>query len=190
MPPMDYPPPTLSVFMGSYDPVYQGLSSLYQSKPTNYFQDYRNETLSRFMMPTYHWGLTRTPYSPHPDLVGAYRKSNWKKLLETPSIKLRLIDEARSQEVDDFYKLCQMHRDQYMDHSGRLHPLKYFTDVDEKWNCPNMTNTYLEFPTKFVEYRKPIVFPKTYARSVLLPSLPQRSLAGRYSTGSDNLYNR
>lgn len=57
-------------------------------------------------MPTYHWGLTRTPYSPRPDLVGAYRKSNWKKLLETPSIKLRLIDEARSQEVDDFYKVC------------------------------------------------------------------------------------
>lgn len=58
-----------------------------------------------YQMPTYHWGFTRTPYSPRADLVGAYRKANWKKLLESTSVKLRLIDEGRVQEVDDFYKV-------------------------------------------------------------------------------------
>ncbi|KAG8256897.1 protein FAM166C B-like [Homalodisca vitripennis] len=190
MAPMDFPPPTLHVFMGSYAPINQGFGSLYQTENTNFFQNYRNETLSRFAMPTYHWGYTRTPYSPRADLVGAYRKANWKKLLETPSVKVRLIDEARSQEVDDFYKLCQMHRDQYKDHTGRLHPLRFFQNADTKWNAPNLTQTYLEFPTKFVEYKKPPVLPKTYARSVPLPILPGRTLAGRYYQGSDNFYNR
>lgn len=53
-----------------------------------------------------------------------------------------------------------------------------------------VNRTYLDFPTKFVEYRKPLVMPKTYARSVPLSTLPERSLVGKYSPGNDNLYNR
>lgn len=47
---MDFPPPTLHVFMGSYAPINQGFGSLYQTQPTSFFQDYRNETLSKFMV--------------------------------------------------------------------------------------------------------------------------------------------
>lgn len=52
------------------------------------------------------------------------------------------------------------------------------------------SRSYLDYPTKFVEYRKPLVLPKTYARCTPLPALPERTLAGRYSPGTDNLYNR
>lgn len=59
-------------------------------------------------MASYQYGFTRTPYSPQADLVSAYKKANWKRILETPNVKLRLIDEARSQEVDNFYKVFDL----------------------------------------------------------------------------------
>lgn len=44
----DYPPKTMEPFLGSYAPIKQGYGSLYQQQGTNFFQDYRNETLSKF----------------------------------------------------------------------------------------------------------------------------------------------
>uniref|UniRef100_A0A1B6C8M6 Ciliary microtubule inner protein 2C n=1 Tax=Clastoptera arizonana TaxID=38151 RepID=A0A1B6C8M6_9HEMI len=100
----DFPPKAIEPFLGIYAPIKHNYGSLYEQESTNFFQDYRNETLSRFTMAAYKYGFTRTPYSPKPDLVSAYKKANWKRILETPNVKLRLIDEARSQEVDNFYK--------------------------------------------------------------------------------------
>ena len=65
----------------------------------------QNEYQHCVQMPSYEWGLMKTPYSSRSDLVSAYKKANWKCIAESSTVKLRLIDEARMNEVDNFYKV-------------------------------------------------------------------------------------
>lgn len=137
------------------------------------------------------WDLMRIPYSARSDRVSAYKKAKWKLASESSTVKLRLIDEARMNEVDSFYKVCQMHRDQYRDHTGTLHPLAYFQHGEYLWmNSPKLTRLYLEYPSSYVQYKQPLVLPKSYQRATPISTLPGRTLVGHYFHGSDNSYNR
>lgn len=45
-----YPPSIQPVYMGAFPPVKNGYGSLYDSSNVNYFQSYRNETLSKMQV--------------------------------------------------------------------------------------------------------------------------------------------
>lgn len=101
-----------------------------------------------------------------------------------------------------------MHRDQYKDHAGRVHPLIYFKSGEFRFQCPgdptrylnsnlilNRINntifrTYLKFPETYIKYNDPAVLPITLERSYRSPCLPARALTGRYAPISDISYKR
>ncbi|KAK5647583.1 hypothetical protein RI129_002475 [Pyrocoelia pectoralis] len=186
-----YPPSIQPAFMGAHPPIKNGYGSLAESAHLSYFQNYRNENLCKMQMPPYEWGMMTTPYSPRPDIVAGGKNTNWSRILHNPTQPITFLDVGRQKEIDDFYKLCQMHREQYKDHSGRLHPLNYFNLPDYCYQCPkDLTSAYLKFPQHYVKYKDPPVLPITLERSYRSPSLPQRALTGRYAPSSDNSYKR
>ncbi|XP_017784065.1 PREDICTED: UPF0573 protein C2orf70 homolog [Nicrophorus vespilloides] len=185
-----FPPSIKPVFMGAHPPVKTGYGSLVDSSHITYFQNYRNENLSKFQMPPYEWGFMNTPYTPRPDIAVSSGKNNG-KYLKLPQPQFTMLDPGRQQEIDDFYKVSQLHRDQYKDHSGRLHRLDYFKLNDYRFQCPtDPTSTYLKSPQYYVKYKDPIVLPITLDRSYRSPMLPNRALTGRYSPQSDISYKR
>ncbi|KAF2901420.1 hypothetical protein ILUMI_04767 [Ignelater luminosus] len=142
-------------------------------------------------MPPYEWGMMNTPYSPRPDIAASGKGTNWNRMLQMPRSPVTFLDAGRQQEVDDFYKGCQMHRDQYKDHAGRLHPLTYFKTAEYRFQCPpDLTSTYMKFPQYYTKYKDPPVLPITLDRSYRSPYLPERALTGRYSPSSDSSYKR
>ncbi|KAK9720037.1 hypothetical protein QE152_g22342 [Popillia japonica] len=142
-------------------------------------------------MPPYEWGFMNTPYTPRPDISISGKPTNWNKMLQMPRPEFSMLDAGRQQEVDNFYKVAQIHRDQYKDHTGQRHPLNYFKRAEYKFQCPpDPTSTYLKFPQYYTKYRTPPVLPVTLHRTNRMPSLPERALTGRFSPYSDISYKR
>ncbi|KAK4885432.1 hypothetical protein RN001_001703 [Aquatica leii] len=186
-----YPPAIQPAFMGAHPPLKNGYGSMSESPHISYFQNYRNENICKMQMPSYEWGIMTTPYTPRPDIAVNGKGTNWDKILSMPKSPVTFLDRGRQQEIDNFYKVCQMHREQYKDHSGTLHPLSYFAPTDYKYQCPqSLTKTYLKFPEYYVKYKDPAVLPLTLERSYRSPSLPARALTGVYNPSSDNKYKR
>lgn len=96
-----------------------------------------------------------------------------------------------------------MHRDQYKDHTGTLHPLDYFKSSAYMYHCPdNPTkyfkfffsviffcknsdfSAYLKFPERYVKYKDPLVLPLTLERSYNDPMYPDKALTGVYNRNS------
>ncbi|KAF7280934.1 ciliary microtubule inner protein 2C-like [Rhynchophorus ferrugineus] len=174
-----YPPTLEPVFTGASPP---GQIDSYQIGHREYFNDFRNETISRFRVPKNVWVSSDTVHTPHPD-VSIYKNSG--KYLKLPQSNISMLDAGRQQEVDDFYTACQMHREQYKDHHGALHPLDYFKRSDYLYQCPlDPTSVYLKYPTYYTKYKDPIVFPLSYGRTNRLPALPSRALTGVYNKNS------
>lgn len=48
-----YPPSVQPAFMGAHPPTKNGYGSLYESGNASYFQNYRNENLSKFQVIKY-----------------------------------------------------------------------------------------------------------------------------------------
>ncbi|ENN72004.1 hypothetical protein D910_08675 [Dendroctonus ponderosae] len=174
-----YPPTLKGGFIGAHPPL---KSSFYQSGHTSYFQSFRNDRISRMQMPAQEWGVLTSPYTPHPD-ISIYGKPS--KYLQFPPSGISMLDAARQQEVDDFYRACQMHRDQYKDHTGSLHPLDFFKASDYSYQCPkDPTSVYLKCPERYTRYKDPIVLPLTLERTYRAPMLPERALTGVYNRSS------
>ncbi|KAK3913790.1 Protein FAM166C [Frankliniella fusca] len=203
-------------FMGSRPPVHQGYGSLIsRGSPYGgelFFHDYRNEAAVRAAMPPYLYGCERTPYSARPDMVAADRVGNWERMLHQRQTPCSWIAPAQRAETDAFYmvradslayrlpclkslflpsplQLCQQHRDQLRDHSGRLHPLDFFDIAATPSHCPvDMFTTYQRYPLMFSRYREPQPQPLTFGRTLAIPALPARSLVGRYNQYSDTMW--
>ncbi|XP_018566919.1 UPF0573 protein C2orf70 homolog B-like [Anoplophora glabripennis] len=172
-------------FMGA--PIPRNLGSS-PSAHMDYFQEYRNESISRMQVPSYEWGGLNISYAPHPD-ASVYKKTI--EYARLPKSQFSMLDAARQQEVDDFYLACQLHRDQYKDYSGTLHPLDYFKSDEYSYQCPtDPTSQYIKCPEYFSKYKHPLTLPITLERSLRTPSLPNRALTGVYSPTSDIAYKR
>ncbi|XP_057651995.1 uncharacterized protein LOC130891357 [Diorhabda carinulata] len=154
----------------------------------DHFNNYRNEVLSRIPPSHYEWGGMSSIYTPSPDF------STYKNTLihnNFPKSEVSGIDRERSQQVDDYYLMCQLHRDQYKDTSGRLHPLNYFKKSEYLYQCPiDPTSHYIKYPDYHVKYSQPIVHPLTLERTLKTPLLPDRALTGIYNASSDIAYKR
>ncbi|KAJ8925983.1 hypothetical protein NQ315_009838 [Exocentrus adspersus] len=154
----------------------------------DYFQQYRNDTISRMLVPTYDWGGMNISYAPHPD-ASVYKKT--RGYVTLPQSQFSMIDAARQQEVDDFYLASQYHRDQYRDTTGTLHPLDYFKRDDYSFQCPtDPTSQYIKYPERSTRYKHPLTLPITLERTLKTPLLPDRALTGVYSPSSDIAYKR
>ncbi|KAJ3648675.1 hypothetical protein Zmor_020460 [Zophobas morio] len=189
MQPTHYPPAITPGFMGVKSPPvntsYKAMDSM------TYFQNYRNEHLSRMQSLPYAWGDIHIEYSPTADIATLNKASNLDKFIRMPPSKFTMLDLGRQKEIDDFYMACQLHRDQYKDQMGRLHPLDYFKTTDYNYQCaPDPTTTYIHSPHSYVKYKNPIVLPLTMERSYKSPLLPERALTGRYDPSSDIQYKR
>lgn len=96
------------------------------------------------------------------------------------------MDLVRRLEVDGFYNACQRHREQYKDHTGRLHPLCYFQIADKPWHCPyGPEAAYMRTPVRFHRQGEVPVLPRTFERMGPFPDLPHRTLVGTYSKPTD-----
>ncbi|CAK9799008.1 hypothetical protein ANTPLA_LOCUS1867 [Anthophora plagiata] len=185
--PTFYPPTVMPPFM-SVDPPTKMISS-----GINYFQNYRNETLSKFSMPPYEWGGQKIPYSPQPDIAaGKKARRRINSDLATLTNDISTIDAARMREVDDVFKSAQIHRNQYKDRTGSVHPLAYFKPDSYNYQCaPGMTVSYLtKYPQHYIEYKIPTVLPLTYERRKQTPYIPDLSLIGIYNETSCIAYKR
>ncbi|CAH2042220.1 unnamed protein product, partial [Iphiclides podalirius] len=92
------------------------------------------------------------------------------------------IDNGRQDEIETFYEACQRHRDYYKGYANSRHPLSYFYEPVYMWQCPpEMTPTYLGFPSRHVKYKQPAVLPSERGRTSGFPALPNRTLAGRHN---------
>ncbi|XP_015518448.1 ciliary microtubule inner protein 2C-like [Neodiprion pinetum] len=186
-----YPPSLNPAYMGAHPPIKVGGSS-YEGGTVSYFQSYRNETLSRFSMPPYEWGLQSTPYSPRPDLVAAAKVRDYNRSLSVPRNNITTIDAGRMREIDDLYKGVQMHRQQYKDHTGSLHPLSFFKADEYPFQCsPTLVPTYFsKHPETYTEYKRPPVLPLTFERATKTPYMPEFAFPGIYSPGNCIAYKR
>ncbi|XP_030759793.1 UPF0573 protein C2orf70-like [Sitophilus oryzae] len=172
-----YPPTLEAFFMGAEPPEQGGYIDR-----RSYFDNYRNEVLSRLKVPKDDWDDFETMYTPHPD-ASIYKKSG--KYLRFPQSDISMLDAGRQQEVDNFYVACQMHREQYKDYTGSLHPLDYFKSADYLYQCPkDPTSVYMKYPVYYTKYKDPLVFPLSYGRTKRLPPLPGRALTGVYERTS------
>ncbi|CAG9795666.1 unnamed protein product [Diatraea saccharalis] len=92
------------------------------------------------------------------------------------------VDPLRQEEIEIFYKACQMHREYYKGYPKSYHPLSYFREPEYIGQCPpEMTPVYLSYPSFHVKYKQPAVLPATTGRTTDFPALPDRSLAPRYN---------
>lgn len=93
-------------------------------------------------MPQYQWDNSRPNYVARPTLTNDKTTS---KFAIFPQPQISLLDAGRQQEVDDFYLACQLHRDQYKDQTGTLHPLDYFKKSEILYQSSQSPTTYMEF---------------------------------------------
>ncbi|XP_004933445.2 uncharacterized protein LOC114239503 [Bombyx mandarina] len=92
------------------------------------------------------------------------------------------LDVLRQEEIEKFYKACQLHREFYKGYSKSPHPLDYFNESPYKWQCPpEISPIYLSFPPYHIKYKSPAALPTSTGRTIDIPALPHRSLAGRFN---------
>ncbi|XP_015126630.1 uncharacterized protein LOC107048132 [Diachasma alloeum] len=101
------------------------------------------------------------------------------------SLRITNYDYARAREFDDFNKAVQLHREQYKNADGTIHPLSYFRTPD----TDDPTKSYLcKYPVTYVKYKNPPVLPRTYARALKLPPLPERKNPGIHNRSPCTAY--
>ncbi|XP_076235063.1 ciliary microtubule inner protein 2C-like [Calliopsis andreniformis] len=185
-----HPPSTMLSFMGPSPTKLDG--SLHDGRTDSYFQAYRNNVLSKFSVPYYDWGLQNTEYSAKPNVPAIKMNRIINRDLNIPTNKISTIDSGRMKEVDDLYKIVQMHRSQYKDRTNTIHPLAFFKIDEYEYQCaPGMTTSYFtKYPQNYVDYKIPIVVPLTYERRKQTPYIPDLSLVGIYNKTGCIAYKR
>ncbi|PBC27423.1 ciliary microtubule inner protein 2C-like [Apis cerana] len=186
-----YPPSLMPPFMGAHPPTKLGVS-LFEGGKIGYFQNYRNETLSKLSMPSYEWGMQKTPYSPRPEIVADTMRRNINRNLMVQTNDISTIDQKRMKEIDDLFKIVQLQRSTYKDRTGTFHPLVFFTADEYEYQCaPGMTLSYIfKYPMNYIEYKIPTVLPLTYERRKQTPYIPDLSLTGLYGKKGCIAYKR
>ncbi|XP_041984619.1 uncharacterized protein LOC121737127 [Aricia agestis] len=106
-------------------------------------------------------------------------------------MNIYFVDNIRQEEIDTFYEACQRHRDYYRGYPKAYHPLEYFREPGYSGQCPqDMTTVYLSYPRFHVKYKQPHVLPRDTGRTSGFPSLPERTLGGRYNKNPCKLFVR
>ncbi|CAM2112470.1 unnamed protein product [Caretta caretta] len=110
----------------------------YGNTTLKYFQDFRNAAMETSHCPYSKGGQFPTLFSPDPGLVLGCRARGWDRWLHVPSYSRFNLDFNRSEELKEFYKLSQRHREHYRDKTGTEYVVPYFVlPVKEKDKYPH-----------------------------------------------------
>ncbi|KAM4694445.1 ciliary microtubule inner protein 2C [Discoglossus pictus] len=90
------------------------------------FQDFRSSALNSSQSPYCSGGMFATSYSNDPELVLTNRSRGWDRWLQTPNWSRCNVDFDRTQELNNFKKLAEQHRDHYRDQTGTLPQVPHF----------------------------------------------------------------
>ncbi|KAL2728500.1 protein FAM166C-like [Vespula squamosa] len=182
-----YSPILKPCFMGPQLPSKQDLEG---SDIRSYFKNYRNGTISRIIIPSYSWNGPKRSYTPRPSSIMTFRDRL--RSLTFPQNNISTIDSKLMKEVDDLYIVVQAHRDQYKDHTSKLHALEFFKADKYKYQCASaLMPSYLKkYPTSYTKYKLPSVLPLTYERKIETPCIPDLVLSGIYDRSNCIAYKR
>ncbi|XP_014597845.1 PREDICTED: uncharacterized protein LOC106783647 [Polistes canadensis] len=182
-----YSPILKPQFMG---PDLSKFDSLKGSDIEGYFKHYRNEKISRIILPSYSWTVPKKSYTPLPNPTMTLQTRV--RSLTIPQNNISTIDLAHMKEVDNLYTVVQVHRDQYKDRSSNLHPLEFFKTDKYKYQCaPALISSYFtKYPTSYTKYKTPAILPLTYERKKEIPCIPDLVLSGIYDRSNCIAYKR
>ncbi|KAI4486897.1 hypothetical protein M0802_012216 [Mischocyttarus mexicanus] len=174
-------------FMG---PDLSKLDSLKSSDIKGYFKQYRNEQISRIILPPYSWNVPKKSYTPQPNSMMTLQTRI--RSLAMPQNNISTIDLAQMKQVDNLYTIVQIHRDQYKDRSSSLHPLKFFEMDKYKYQCSSalIPSYFTKYPTSYTKYKSPAILPLTYERKIDTPCIPDLVLSGIYDRSNCITYKR
>lgn len=60
-------------------------------------------------MPSYEWGMQKTPYSPRPEIVADTMRRNINRNLMVQTNDISTIDQKRMKEIDDLFKVNRLY---------------------------------------------------------------------------------
>ncbi|XP_028654987.1 protein FAM166C A [Erpetoichthys calabaricus] len=98
----------------------------YGNTTKKYFQDFRSTVLEASQSPYSTGGQFPTVQSFNPSLMVAHRSRERDRVIYTPQWSKNNIDSSRQQELEEFHKLSQKHRENYNDKSGTVPEVGYF----------------------------------------------------------------
>ena len=82
-----------------------------------------------------------------------------------------VINYRRMKEIDEFYNLCQAHRDYYKDRTGKIRKNPFFEMPQRKYHAlSNPTFDYIKELVKYYRQDQPIVYPQIMDRSAHIRS--------------------
>ncbi|XP_033738117.1 protein FAM166C A-like [Pecten maximus] len=120
------PPRFMPGYQGHCPTTKYDYGETYGNATQKYFQDYRSKTLSCSADPLCKGGEFPTYYTHKPETVISARSRTRDRWLNAPKHSLTNIDHDRKEELYQFDKLGQKHREHYTDRSGTSKRVNYF----------------------------------------------------------------
>ncbi|XP_067329126.1 ciliary microtubule inner protein 2C isoform X2 [Anolis sagrei] len=120
------PPGLMPGYRGHVPNVTFSFGDTYGNATMKYFQDFRSKALDASGTPYAKAGQFPTLFSRDPGLVLCARTEGWDRWHHTPVYSRFNLDFNRSEELKEFYKQSQRHRQHYLDKTGTMHRVPYF----------------------------------------------------------------
>lgn len=121
------PPRFMPGYRGYCPTIKYDYGETYGNQTAKYFQDYRSSVLNSSADPYKRGGQFPTVYSHDPDLVISARTRTQDRWLHAPKYQLSNVGHDRKEELYQFNKLSQAHREHYKDKTGTGSSINYFS---------------------------------------------------------------
>ncbi|GFN95047.1 upf0573 protein c2orf70 homolog b-like [Plakobranchus ocellatus] len=121
------PPRFMPGYRGYCPTIKYDYGETYGNQTAKYFQDYRSSVLNSSADPYCKGGQFPTVYSHNPDLVISNRTRTRDRWLQAPRYRLSNVDHDRKEELYQFDKLSQAHREHYTDKTGTVKSVDFYS---------------------------------------------------------------
>jgi len=121
------PPRFMPGYRGYCPTIKFDYGETYGNKTAKYFQDYRSSVLNSSADPYCKGGQFPTVYTHNPDLVISNRTRTQDRWLQAPKYQLSNVNHDRKEELYQFDKLSQKHREHYKDKTGTVNGINFFS---------------------------------------------------------------
>jgi len=121
------PPRFMPGYRGYCPTLKYDYGETYGNHTAKYFQDYRSSVLNSSADPYCKGGQFPTVYSQNPDNVISNRTRTADRWLLAPKYQMSNVNHDRKEELVQFDKLSQAHRDAYKDKSGTVKSINFFS---------------------------------------------------------------